>query len=214
MRDEEADVSEHDFGQKLRQLRHARGETLEDVSAATGLSVAMLSRVERGERLPSPESVESLARHFELPADELLSETIANKVMNRYGREWGGRPAERMWAEGSALGAGAVAADKGPLLGQVRAAAAEPFAPAPAGPPPARAPLPTRAAGTAFVAQPIEALFGEEAARDQLADAARVAEVALESAMRAVRRARASGDPRQAEEAKRVLERLRAALGG
>ena len=68
-------------------------------------------------------------------------------------------------------------------------------------------------AGMAFVAQPIEALFGEEAARDQLEDAVRVAEVALESAMRAVRRAQASGDPDQIEEAERVLKRLRRATG-
>ena len=242
-------MSEHDFGQKLRQLRHARGETLEDVSAATGLSVAMLSRVERGERLPSPDSVEALARHFELPADELLSETIAHKVMNRYGREWGGLPSARTWAEGSALDAGSAnpqtPGERAPARGfadmrtpaeevpatefaKMRTRAeggpsarvadmrtpAEGDPAAPAAPPPARAPLPTRTAGTAFVAQPIEALFGEEAARDQLDDAARVAEVALESAMRAVRRALASGDPRQVEEAERVLDRLRAALGG
>lgn len=193
-------MSEHDFGQQLRQLRHARSETLEDVSKATGLSVAMLSRVERGERLPSPESVEALAQHFALPADELMSETIAHKVMNRYGREWSGRPAERAWAAEPAMSLDASADEC--LMAS---------APAPVSSR-ARPPLPTRTAGTAFVAQPIEALFGENAARDQLADAARVADVALESAMRAVRRALASQDPDQVEEAERVLERLRDAL--
>lgn len=214
-------MSEHDFGQWLRRLRHERGETLEDVSAATGLSVAMLSRVERGERLPSPESVESLARHFGLPADELLSETIAHKVMNRYGREWspqvrnpatwGDRASEREVAElrTSWLAEVRTPAEEMPAAEVANRRRPPQKAAAPAGPQPARAPLPTRTAGTAFTAQPIEALFGEEAARDQLADAARVAEVALESAMRAVRRALASGDPQQAEEAERVLERLR-----
>ena len=47
-------MKQYDFGLRLRQLRHDRRETLEQVSEATGLSVAMLSRVERGERLPSP----------------------------------------------------------------------------------------------------------------------------------------------------------------
>lgn len=223
-------MSGQDFGGKLRDLRHARGETLEAVSAATGLSVAMLSRVERGERLPSPESVEALAAHFGLPADELMSETIASRLYSRYGAVTSRHAAEKMraeepWpgAEADGFGAGEaslpasmampedwdVAGSASAQSPRAQSPAPRPSAPAPR----SAAPLHTRTAGTAFVAQPIEALFGEEAALDQLEDAARVAEVALESAMRAVRRARASGDPRQAAEAERVLERLRNALG-
>jgi transcriptional regulator with XRE-family HTH domain len=82
-----ATVGGTDFGHVLRKLRHSRDETLEQVSEATGLSIAMLSRVERGERLPSPDSVEALARHFEIPVDYLMSETIANRMVNRYGEE-------------------------------------------------------------------------------------------------------------------------------
>jgi transcriptional regulator with XRE-family HTH domain len=84
------------FGYILRRLRHSRDETLEQVSETTGLSVAMLSRIERGERLPSPESVEALARHFEIPVDYLMSETIANRMVNRYGEEKSSRAAEHM----------------------------------------------------------------------------------------------------------------------
>ncbi|MDO8848940.1 MAG: helix-turn-helix transcriptional regulator [Coriobacteriia bacterium] len=195
-------MDEQDFGRKLRVLRHERAETLEDVSAATGLSVAMLSRVERGERLPSPDSVESLARHFGLPAEELMSETIASKMMNRYGRESSSKAAARMQSDDRTM------ASMSP-----REAYPETMASAPAPRASASARLPMRAAGMAFIAQPIEALFSEDAARDSLADAARVAEVALESAMRAVRRAQASGDPDQIEEAERVLKRLRRAMG-
>jgi transcriptional regulator with XRE-family HTH domain len=85
-----------DFGNILRKLRHGRDETLEQVSEATGLSVAMLSRIERGERLPSPESVELLARHFEIPVDYLMSETIAHRMVNRYGEESTSRAAEHL----------------------------------------------------------------------------------------------------------------------
>lgn len=88
-----------DFGYTLRQLRHDRGETLEHVSEATGLSVAMLSRVERGERLPSPESVQALADHFGLPVDYLMSETIARRMVNRYGEESTSRAAEHLSRE-------------------------------------------------------------------------------------------------------------------
>jgi len=89
-------MDEHDFGTQLREIRLARSETLEQVSSATGLSIAMLSRVERGERLPSPDSVELLATHFGLGVDYLLGETIANRMLNRYGRESTDRAAERI----------------------------------------------------------------------------------------------------------------------
>ncbi len=92
------------FGYILRKLRHSRDETLEQVSDATGLSVAMLSRIERGERLPSPESVEALARHFDLPVDYLMSETIANRMVNRYGEESTSRAAEHLSREPVDLG--------------------------------------------------------------------------------------------------------------
>jgi len=92
------------FGYVLRKLRHNRDETLEQVSEATGLSVAMLSRVERGERLPSPDSVEALARHFEIPVDYLMSETIANRMVNRYGEKSSRSAAEHMAREPEELG--------------------------------------------------------------------------------------------------------------
>lgn len=75
----------YDVGARLRLLRKQRGETLEQVADATGLSIAMLSRVERGERLPSPDTAEALAAYFGLPPEELLGETIANQMIGRYG---------------------------------------------------------------------------------------------------------------------------------
>jgi transcriptional regulator with XRE-family HTH domain len=210
-------MSELEFGRKLRALRHERSETLEDVSTATGLSVAMLSRVERGQRLPSPESVEALAQHFGLPTEDLMRETIASRIVNSYGREWTGTVAEEAPAD-MLLASRAESRQAAPTPG------AEPAHPAPdacrmefadslrprsAG---VRT-TPSRPAGTVFSVRPVEELFEEDAARDSLADSVRVAEVALESAMRAVRRAQASGDPRQVAEAERVLERLREMIG-
>lgn len=99
-----ATVSRINFGYVLRKLRHSRDETLEQVSEATGLSIAMLSRIERGERLPSPDSVEALARHFEIPVDYLMSETIANRMVNRYGEQSTRSAAEHMSREPGELG--------------------------------------------------------------------------------------------------------------
>ena len=217
-------MSELEFGRKLRALRHERSETLEDVSTATGLSVAMLSRVERGQRLPSPESVEALAQHFGLPTEDLMRETIASRIVNSYGREWTGTVAEE-------APAGPVLANRLGSYGDIlpnRAVAAPSVASSANRAPevhrmefadslqPRSADVrttPSRRAGTVFSARPVEELFEEDAARDSLADSIRVAEVALESAMRAVRRAQASGDPRQVAEAERVLERLRGIIG-
>lgn len=76
-----------DLGDTLRVLRRSREETLNDVADATGLSVAMLSRIERGQRFPSPETLSLLASHFGLPQEELLGEVIAERMCDRYGVE-------------------------------------------------------------------------------------------------------------------------------
>lgn len=199
-------MSEHDFGLRLRQLRHERKETLEQVSEATGLSVAMLSRVERGERLPSPDSVEALAKHFGLPVDDLMSQTIANRMLNRYGYESSSRAAERL--------ASAPMESASMNLWWHGPDAAEPVSPSPS-----RVPLrkahslePQPRAGAVFSRRPIEDLFSSEGERESLSDAAQVAEVAIHAAMRAVERAKASGDPPKVAEAEQVVERLRTAL--
>ena len=126
MAPEVKDMARVGFGTVLRRIRHDRGETLEQVSEATGLSVAMLSRVERGERLPSPESVETLAAHFGLPAEYLMSETIANRMLNRYGLRSSSLAAERLSRESPEAAALGWAADM-PLESR----SAEPDRPAP-----------------------------------------------------------------------------------
>lgn len=231
-------MNEHDFGLRLRTLRHMRRETLEQVSEATGLSVAMLSRVERGERLPSPESVESLAKHFGLPVEDLMSETIANRMLNRYGRESSQHAAEKMRSESSmTLGSAALAEHWDEPVADALPSGAAPSArsygifsqtpisdalgPAASGARPRTPPRPP--------AQPrmqhrdlwipdeplvvADSVMARPDEFDALSDAAHVAEVALKSAIAAARRAQASGDSRQVAEAERVLERLRRALG-
>ncbi|MCL4078646.1 helix-turn-helix domain-containing protein [Coriobacteriia bacterium Es71-Z0120] len=74
-------------GHTLRSLRVSRNETLLDVSRATGLSVAMISRIERGERAASPAAILALAKHYGLPPDELVGEAIAERMCARYGSE-------------------------------------------------------------------------------------------------------------------------------
>jgi transcriptional regulator with XRE-family HTH domain len=58
-------------GPRLRALRQQRGATLVSVSAATGISVSTLSRLESG-RKPTLELLLALSRAYQVPLDELV----------------------------------------------------------------------------------------------------------------------------------------------
>lgn len=61
------------LGQRIRELRNLKGETLKDISTSTDLSVSYLSDIERGRTNPSLQSLETLARHFDLSVTDLLA---------------------------------------------------------------------------------------------------------------------------------------------
>jgi transcriptional regulator with XRE-family HTH domain len=61
-----------DVGPRLRAARQERRTTLAQLSAATGISVSTLSRLESGERRPTLELLLPLARAHHLPLDELV----------------------------------------------------------------------------------------------------------------------------------------------
>ncbi|WP_030177209.1 helix-turn-helix domain-containing protein [Spirillospora albida] len=59
-------------GPRLRALRRERGTTLAELSAATGISVSTLSRLESGSRRPALEQLLPLARAHGVTLDELV----------------------------------------------------------------------------------------------------------------------------------------------
>lgn len=59
-------------GPRLRALRQRRQVTLADLSAATGISISTLSRLESGKRRASLELLLPLARAHRVPLDELV----------------------------------------------------------------------------------------------------------------------------------------------
>ncbi|MBG0833243.1 helix-turn-helix transcriptional regulator [Planomonospora sp. ID67723] len=59
-------------GPRLRALRQERDATLAELSAATGISVSTLSRLESGQRRPTLELLLPLARAHQVPLDELV----------------------------------------------------------------------------------------------------------------------------------------------
>ncbi len=68
----EVDETLQAVGPRLRALRQERSFTLADVSAATGISVSTLSRLESGLRRPTLELLLPLARVHQVPLDELV----------------------------------------------------------------------------------------------------------------------------------------------
>ena len=61
-----------EVGPRLRALRQQRGTTLADLSAATGISVSTLSRLESGQRRPNLELLLPLARAHGVALDDLV----------------------------------------------------------------------------------------------------------------------------------------------
>jgi len=59
-------------GPRLRSLRQLAGQTLADLSRATGISVSTLSRLESGQRKPTLELLLPLSRTHGIPLDDLV----------------------------------------------------------------------------------------------------------------------------------------------
>jgi transcriptional regulator with XRE-family HTH domain len=81
-----------EVGPRLRRIRKERGATLAGLSAATGISVSTLSRLESGLRKPSLELLLPIARAHQVPLDELVGAPAAgdprvrSEPIVRYGR--------------------------------------------------------------------------------------------------------------------------------
>jgi transcriptional regulator with XRE-family HTH domain len=61
------------FGERLRAERRARGWPIERLAAASGVSRAMISKIERGESSPTAVVLGKLSAAFELSVSELLA---------------------------------------------------------------------------------------------------------------------------------------------
>ena len=61
-----------EVGPRLKRARTQRGVTLAELSAATGISVSTLSRLESGQRRPSLELLLPIAKAHQMPLDDLV----------------------------------------------------------------------------------------------------------------------------------------------
>jgi len=62
-----------DFGQAIRELREARGLTLDTLAAEAGMHTTYLSRIERAHSSPTWEKVTALARALDLPVSAIAT---------------------------------------------------------------------------------------------------------------------------------------------
>ena len=70
------------FGERIRELRIQQGLFLRQVSSALEMDTALLSKIERGERLFKKEQVAQIAIILNANAEELLTLWLADQVMN------------------------------------------------------------------------------------------------------------------------------------
>jgi transcriptional regulator with XRE-family HTH domain len=151
------------FGERLRALRRARGWPIDRLAAASGVSRAMISKIERGESSPTAVVLGKLSAALELSVPELLSPAPADAAGGPGAA--GGLPpaAETVPRGGVVRRAASIPQWRDPDTGYLRRQVSAPRFPAavtevtlPAG---ARVPYP--AGAYAFIAQLVWVLSGQ-----------------------------------------------------
>jgi transcriptional regulator with XRE-family HTH domain len=70
---EDRQAIRRDFGQAIRDLREARGLTLDALASAAGMHTTYLSRIERGHSSPTWDKVTALAGALSLPVSAIAT---------------------------------------------------------------------------------------------------------------------------------------------
>lgn len=77
--------SKSDLGLFFRKLRKEKEETLHQVSKGTDIDSPMLSKIERGDRMPTLEQLTRLCQYFKVAEAELKVMHTAEKIIKEYG---------------------------------------------------------------------------------------------------------------------------------
>ena len=80
-------MSNETIGDKLRKLREENGYLLRKVAALLDIDVAILSKMERGERRLTKEIVQKLAKIYKHDTEELLVLYLSEKIVYEIGEE-------------------------------------------------------------------------------------------------------------------------------
>jgi transcriptional regulator with XRE-family HTH domain len=68
-------------GELLRKLREEQKQLLREVAAGIGIDQALLSKIERGERLPNKEQVLKFAKYFKTEKNELIIAWLSDRLV-------------------------------------------------------------------------------------------------------------------------------------
>lgn len=72
-----------DLGARVRELRKARGWTLEQAAKQAGLARSTLSKIENGQMSPTYEALKKLATGLEISVPQLFTPPAAEKINGR-----------------------------------------------------------------------------------------------------------------------------------
>lgn len=70
------------IGELLRKFREEQKQLLREVAAGIGIDQALLSKIERGERLPNKEQVLKFAKYFKAEKNELIIAWLSDRLVN------------------------------------------------------------------------------------------------------------------------------------
>lgn len=73
------------MGQAVRQLRRARGRTLQELSERSGLSIGYISNIERGAAVPSLRAISRIAEALDRPLSHFMPDTHPQGLITRAG---------------------------------------------------------------------------------------------------------------------------------
>ncbi len=75
----------HNLGKMLRALREQQREPLRIVASALGIDPTLVSKFERGERIPSEEYIAKFACYYGVSFEILAAQAIADRIIMDYG---------------------------------------------------------------------------------------------------------------------------------
>ena len=78
-------VLNSELGRYLRELRKDKGQTLHQVSVVTDIDSPLLSKLERGERLPTDDQIKKLAKYYKVAETNLKVKATAERIIKEYG---------------------------------------------------------------------------------------------------------------------------------
>ncbi|WP_297515334.1 helix-turn-helix domain-containing protein [Flavobacterium sp.] len=69
-------------GYKIRESRKSKGLLLRQLSASLDMDVAILSKIERGERTPTKQQLIKIAKSLAIDEKELINTLLAESILN------------------------------------------------------------------------------------------------------------------------------------